>query len=939
MGRGSTGTTIVAAVFTTVMFVSASGATATEVGNITWPVKRVAKIDGDITLGGLFIVHKRSEKFTCGRVRQNGLQALEMMLYTIDKVNNDSTLLPGIRLGAHIVDSCDSDAHALEESIDFIRGANTMGSEGHCQCSDGSVSDQVSIAGVVGASSSVVSVQIANLLRLFRIPQVSYWSTSPELSNKERFEYFSRTVPSDIHQARAIVDLIQFFNWTYISVVYEDSNYGSNGFAEVEEEARKRSICIASSEKIPRDKKLAIDEDFDKIITNLRRKSNAKAVVVFALEQDVTPLMQAAHRAGVAGEFVWIGSDGWSGNKDVVRGRETTVEGAIAFSPLFSNVDEFDEYFVQQTPEVEGKRNPWFSEYWEEVFRCKLPDSYVTPFNKELEPCKGNESLRTPGVYEQTSPKMQFVADGVLAFAHALTSVQAKICGKDFVGLCASMSKMSGADLLGYLRKVSFRGINGDHFEFQANGDGPARYKVFNFQRNDEGEFVWTEVGTYVENQLHLQFNKVRFTASQPVHHASICSKPCEPGYAMILQEGDSCCWVCTECTKYQYLRDEFTCHDCPIGTLPDHSRTRCVTSAEEYVTYDSPWGIGLLCFATTGIVITAMVIIIYVRHNETPIVKASGRELSYVLLVGILLSYVISFIVVARPTIAICAITKVGIGFCFTMCYAALLTKTNRIARIFDRAKTSVKNTKYISPASQLVICSCIVCVQFVILGAWLALQPPRTTYHHPIREKNELTCAGATDATYLVGLVYPFFLMVFCTVYAFKTRNCPEGFNEAKYIGFTMYTTCVIWLSFVPIYFVSSQNIALRVTTLSVSVGLSATVTLFCIFAPKLYIILLRPEQNTRSCVMGSDGGTSVGIQTRRTFSEVVRHTIQTERLKTRSQCNSVMFESSSGNYSNISLSLEHNQNANKTPDKDIKIESYADAATEPLTSSTAV
>lgn len=90
-------------------------------------------------------------------------------------------------------------------------------------------------------------------------------------------------------------------------------------------------------------------------------------------------------------------------------------------------------------------------------------------------------------------------------------------------------------------------------------------------------------------------------------------------------------------------------------------------------------------------------------------------------------------------------------------------------------------------------------------------------------------------------------------CTVYAVITRNIPEAFNESKFIGFTMYTTCIIWLAFVPIYFTSSQSnhIALNLTTLSVSISLSATVTLLCLFSPKLYIILLHPEKNIRQSV----------------------------------------------------------------------------------------
>ncbi|CAG7820054.1 unnamed protein product, partial [Allacma fusca] len=82
------------------------------------------------------------------------------------------------------------------------------------QCMDGSPAkfkqgkfDRV--IGVIGGQSSSVSIQVANLLRLFQIPQISYMSTSPQLSNRERFPYFFRTVPSDVNQAHAILDILQ----------------------------------------------------------------------------------------------------------------------------------------------------------------------------------------------------------------------------------------------------------------------------------------------------------------------------------------------------------------------------------------------------------------------------------------------------------------------------------------------------------------------------------------------------------------------------------------------------------------------------------------------------------------------------------------------------------------------------------------------------------
>lgn len=87
-----------------------------------WPVKKEATVEGDLILGGLMMVHEREDSITCGPVMpQGGIQALEAMLYTLDRLN-DSPLLPNITLGAHILDDCDKDTYGLEMAVDFIKG-------------------------------------------------------------------------------------------------------------------------------------------------------------------------------------------------------------------------------------------------------------------------------------------------------------------------------------------------------------------------------------------------------------------------------------------------------------------------------------------------------------------------------------------------------------------------------------------------------------------------------------------------------------------------------------------------------------------------------------------------------------------------------------------------------------------------------------------------
>nr|XP_023018026.1 metabotropic glutamate receptor [Leptinotarsa decemlineata] len=398
------------------------------------------------------------------------------------------------------------------------------------------------------------------------------------------------------------------------------------------------------------------------------------------------------------------------------------------------------------------------------------------------------------------------------------------------------------------------QGLSGDRFHFDENGDGPARYKIKHFKQVSEGKFEWITVGEYLEGVLQLNMSAIQFKAGHPTLPESVCSFPCHLGQAKKYVEGESCCWHCFNCTQYQirHPTDPTQCQKCPQGTIPDPHHVNCNDIPEEFLQLDSGWAIGAMALSSTGVLITIFIFGVFVKYNETPVVRASGRELSYVLLSGILMCYGVTYALVLKPNDIVCGVQRFGAGFCFTVVYAALLTKTNRISRIFNAGKHSAKRPNFISPRSQLVICFGLVGVQVLINGIWMIISPPRAIHHYPTREDNLLVCSSYIDASYMIAFTYPIFLIVICTVYAVLTRKIPEAFNESKHIGFTMYTTCVIWLAFVPLYFGTANHVALRITSMSVTISLSASVTVACLFSPKLYIILIRPERNIRQSMM---------------------------------------------------------------------------------------
>lgn len=194
-------------------------------------------VRGDIVIGGLVPIHTHDPEHPvqCGHLNERlGIQRLEAMLFAIDKVNTNDSILQNVSLGLKICDTCSSETIALDRALDFAKDRVSV-REQH------STGNPV-MAGVIGPSYSSISVQVAHLFRLFQIPQVSFDSTSYELSDKTRFEFFSRTVPHDLFQAKALIDIAKFMNWTYVSVVYSGDTYGTLGFQAVKQEAKKAGM-------------------------------------------------------------------------------------------------------------------------------------------------------------------------------------------------------------------------------------------------------------------------------------------------------------------------------------------------------------------------------------------------------------------------------------------------------------------------------------------------------------------------------------------------------------------------------------------------------------------------------------------------------------------------------------------------------------------------
>ena len=291
----------------------------------------------------------------------------------------------------------------------------------------------------------------------------------------------------------------------------------------------------------------------------------------------------------------------------------------------------------------------------------------------------------------------------------------------------------------------------------------------------------------------------------------SFCSQLCYPGEIRTNTGSQQCCWTCRSCNLFHITVNETFCSPCSEREIPDSNFTKCIPIAEEYLSIYNVIAWPALIFSSIGILMTIYTVVIFMRFTQTPIIKASSRELSYFLLFGMCCCHLCAWPLILKPHLLTCLLIRIGVSLSLTICLAALLTKTNRLARIFNHGQR-LSQPPCLSPRSQLGICIGIVSVQLIGVLLWIIISPPAVTLKSELKHNQKrLILVCQTDNEYIAcSLIYNMILVISCTLYAIKTRHIPENFNEAKHIGFAMYSVCIIWLAFIPIFFGlrSSEN-----------------------------------------------------------------------------------------------------------------------------------